>query len=610
MKMKGSGIIFSVRRIQVLDPQTINQIAAGEVVERPASVVKELVENSLDAGARRIEIEVRGAGKELIRVSDDGCGMSEEDAYLSLERHATSKIRLASDLRKVATLGFRGEALPSIASVSRLRLGTGEADGERVVLEIEFGKLVYKGRSSGARGTEVQVQDLFGNTPARLKFLKSDSTELATIADVIGKYVVAHPHVAFTLILGNSTSLASSGNGNRLEALAEVWGYDLARALAEIDFTHLGIRVQGFIAPPHVNRPNRQHQWFFVNGRPVRSKTLQAGLDAVFRTFTPERRYAVALLCLSVNPAEVDINVSPTKSEIKFAHEGTAFDAVRLSIKNALMEHGMIPKVAVSVNPTNMMSPSGIAPNELAPHVISPAIALPPDNFSSPSAPFKKDNEPLLWAEHSPKEELYSQRFPFAELLDDLRVLGQVLNTFIVASTRKGIVIIDQHVAHERILYEYLCGIKGGGPVESQALLSPETLTLDRGVALALRERLEELATLGFHLEPFGNQDFLVRAIPAALGGKDFRTVLQDLAEEIARADGHDRPADVRHKIWTTSACRMAVKAGEELSLAEMEQLILELAETENPYLCPHGRPITLTLTYADLLKKFKRSQL
>ncbi|MEM4409588.1 MAG: DNA mismatch repair endonuclease MutL, partial [Candidatus Caldarchaeum sp.] len=234
MKMKGSGIIFSVRRIQVLDPQTINQIAAGEVVERPASVVKELVENSLDAGARRIEIEVRGAGKELIRVSDDGCGMSEEDAYLSLERHATSKIRLASDLRKVATLGFRGEALPSIASVSRLRLGTGEADGERVVLEIEFGKLVYKGRSSGARGTEVQVQDLFGNTPARLKFLKSDSTELATIADVIGKYVVAHPHVAFTLILGNSTSLASSGNGNRLEALAEVWGYDLARALAEI----------------------------------------------------------------------------------------------------------------------------------------------------------------------------------------------------------------------------------------------------------------------------------------------------------------------------------------------------------------------------------------
>ncbi len=597
-------------RVRVLDPQTINQIAAGEVVERPASVVKELVENSLDAGARRIEIEVRGAGKELIQVSDDGCGMSLEDARLALERHATSKIRLASDLRKVATLGFRGEALPSIASVSRLRLSTAEADGERIVLEVEFGKLVSESRDSGARGTEVRVQDLFANTPARLKFLRSDSAEVAGIVDLVGKYVVAHPEVAFLLRVGNSVSLASPGNGNRLEALAEVWGHDLARALAEVDFTHAGIRVQGFVAPPHVNRPNRQHQWFFVNGRPVRSKTLQAGLDSAFRAFTPEKRYAVAVLCLSIKPSEADVNVSPTKSEIKFAHEGTVFDAVRLSVKNALMEHGMIPKVALGVSAME----EGISPGALSggPHHagssmnpsafrgVSPSGVLPP-----PSVPYE---EPHLWQDSVFRGEVDTQRFPFAELLDDLRVLGQVLNTFIVASTRKGLVIIDQHVAHERILYEYFCGLKGGGPVESQALLSPATLTLERGTALALREHLEELTSLGFHLEPFGNQDFLVRAIPAVLAGKDFRPILQDLAEEIVRSGGQERSSDVRHKIWTTSACRMAVKAGDALSLAEMEQLILELAETENPYLCPHGRPITLTLPYDDLLKRFKRS--
>ncbi len=587
----------------MLDPQTINQIAAGEVVEKPASVVKELVENSLDAGARRIEIEIQGAGKELIQVSDDGCGMSPEDARLALERHATSKIRHASDLRKVVTLGFRGEALPSIASVSRLRLSTAESDGERVVLEVEFGKFVSESRCSGARGTEVRVRDLFANTPARLKFLKSDSVEVAGIADLVGKYVVAHPEVSFLLRIGNSVSLSSPGNGNRLEALAEVWGYDLARALAEIDFTHSGIRVQGFVAPPHVNRPNRLHQWFFVNGRPVRSKTLHAGLDSAFRAFTPERRYPVAVLCLSINPSEADINVSPTKSEIKFAHEGTAFDAVRLSVKNALMEHGMIPKVAVGAGIAGEGASSETPSWAPAPPATS-AIrgAFPSGGSALASVPF---TERHLWQDQSEREG--TSKFPFAELLDDLRVLGQVLNTFIVASTRKGIVIIDQHVAHERILYEYFCGLKRGGPVESQALLTPGTLSLERGLAIALRERLDDLTPLGFHLEPFGNQDFLVRAIPAVLAGKDFRPVLQDLAEEIARSEGHSHPSDVRHKIWTTSACRMAVKAGDRLSISEMEQLIMELAETENPYLCPHGRPITLTLPYDDLLKKFKR---
>jgi len=426
------------RRIALLDPHTINQIAAGEVVERPSSVVKELLENAIDAGATRIEIRCDGAGRTRIRVTDNGAGMTPEDAEMSLKRHATSKIRAAGDLHRVTSLGFRGEAIPSIAAVSRFMLSTAEKDGARHKIGVEFGEIVSSETVAGPRGTEIVVEDLFANTPARLKFLKSDTTEAAQIAEVVGKYAVAFPDVAVSLSFGSQAVITTSGTDDLLEALGHVWGVDLARALAEIDMTVAGIRVRGFVGPPHVNKPSRSHQVFFVNGRPVRSKTLFASADASYRSLTPERRHAIIAVNLFMDPADVDINVSPMKTEIKFQREGAAFDALRLAIKSGLLEHGLMPSAAPSLSfATEQMGSVGLlasAPSE----VVTDLFKERPLDASAPA------------------------RFPFLELLEGLQVLGQVMNTFIVASTQRGIAIIDQHVAHERVLYEYLCGLRGG----------------------------------------------------------------------------------------------------------------------------------------------------
>lgn len=573
------------RRIALLDPHTVNQIAAGEVVERPASVVKELVENAIDAGATRVEVRCEEAGRVLICVSDNGCGMGFDDAEVSLQRHATSKIRRAGDLLKVTSLGFRGEAVPSIASVSRMTITTGNGSEGRLRLSVEFGQVTERDHVAGPQGTEVEVRELFGNTPARLKFLKSDNSEASAIAEVVSKYATAHPDVAFTLRFGTQVSITTPGSGDLLDSLAQVWGTDFARSLAEIDFVSAGLRVQGFVAPPHVNKPGRSHQLFFVNGRPIRSKTLFAAVDAAYRSLTPERRYAAVALQISIDPADVDVNVSPTKNEVKFQREGQAFDAVRLAVKGGLMEHGLMPS---------------------AEHAFATVAADGPAFGLLPGAPIEVVAD--LFREMAPPALEPGERFPFGDLLDDLRILGQVMNTFIVVSTRRGIGIIDQHVAHERVLYEYLCGLRGGGPVEMQRLLSPETVEFEKSAAHALTERLDDLAAVGFEVVPFGVQAFLVRAVPAAAKDKDYRGILKDVAAGLIETEGRVRPETLREKMWITSACRMAVKAGDPLTHVEMEHLIRELAGTENPYLCPHGRPITITLTAEELLRRFKRT--
>ena len=572
------------RKIALLDPHTVNQIAAGEVVERPASVVKELVENAIDAGATRIRVRCEEAGRALIAVSDNGSGMGFDDAEVALQRHATSKIRSAADLLSVCSLGFRGEAVPSIASVSRMTITTGTGVEGRIRLQVDYGKLVERQMLAGPAGTDIEVRELFGNTPARLKFMKSDASESAAIAEVVSRYATAHPDVAISLSFGDHTSISTPGTGDLLDSLAQVWGMDFARALAEIDHTMHGVRVQGFVGPPHVNKPGRSHQLFFVNGRPVRSKTLYASVDAAYRSLTPERRYAATALHLSIDPADIDVNVSPTKHEVKFHREGAVFDAVRVALKGGLVEHGMMPSAEHA-----FVASEGLAETALL-----------------PAAPIEVVAD--LFRELSPAPLEPGERFPFGDLLDDLRVLGQVMNTFIVCSTRRGIAIVDQHVAHERVLYEYLCGLKGGGPVETQRLLSPETVEFDKASAQALTERLDDLAATGFEVSPFGAQAFLVRAVPAAAKGKDCSAILKDVAAGLVETEGRVRTETLREKMWITSACRMAVKAGDPLTHAEMEHLLRELASTENPYLCPHGRPITITLTAEELLRRFKRA--
>lgn len=601
--------------VRLLDAHTVNQIAAGEVVERPASAVKELVENALDAGAAKIEVDLVDSGKTLIRVSDDGVGMSAADARMALQRHATSKIESTDDLMGVRTLGFRGEALPSIASVSRLTLSTAPADGLRAVLRVEGSEIQEPAGGAGPRGTEIRVEDLFYNTPARLKFLKSDTTELGQAMDHVSRYAIAYPQVAFRMTHNGQLALETTGSGEMLEAIAGVWGRDMARALVEVRTEVAGMSLRGYVSPPHITKPTRAYQFVYVNGRPVRTRTLTAAIDQAFRDITPEKRFPLLVLLIEIDPSRVDVNVSPTKSEVKFQQEGQAFDAIRIALKSALMEHGMMPNAAqiaaanealreAAAARTPSLGGEGWASGLSTPVTFSSAgLAAPVVEDFRPPEP-----APFSVAESAAPEGIVPRSLPFGSLLDGLKIIGQAMNTFIIAETNHGVVIVDQHVAHERILYEYLCGLKGPTAIEKQPLLVPQTLHLDRRSAVLLREKLPEIVAVGFELEPFGGESYVVRAVPAAIRQKDPLKILRDMVDELVEASVSRRLVPTREQIWITSSCKMAVKAGDPLSHAEMEKLIVDLATTENPYLCPHGRPITITLSKDAMMRLFKRA--
>ena len=634
-------------RIQLLDTNTINQIAAGEVLERPAAAVKELVENALDAGATRIEIELAGAGRDLIRIRDNGSGMTPEELKLSLLRHATSKIRELSDLDSVMTLGFRGEAIPSIGSVSKLTISTGTEDGRRAVVRVEGGECVYEGAESGPKGTEIRVEDLFYNTPARLKFLKSDTTEVGQIVDFVMRYAIAFPTVSFTLIHNGQSVLQTTGNGDQLEAIASTWTRDMARSLVPVNGELGGLKLQGFVSPPHVTKSNRSLQYLYVNGRPMKSRTLTIALDQAFRDLTPDRRFPVVALNIEIDPSRIDVNVSPTKSEVRFQQEGLAFEAIRVCIRESLLAHGMMPSAAqiatanqainqalnISQSPNISHSLNEVASTQsfrgLTEHSI---YAQSPINHSSVPNPAVGGRSNSHWdnpdqprivdtglgktsdtlthtlAEASVNLNVgNNESMPYLSILDDLFIVGQAMNTFIIAETRHGLIIVDQHVAHERIIYEYLCGLKRSTLIEKQALLVPQTLHLDKRSAILLADKLDEIHSVGFEIDSFGADSFVIRSVPAALKGKDPIKYLTDLVDELVESSVNKRIIPTREQIWIMSSCKMAVKAGDPLSRAEMEKLLLDLATTENPYHCPHGRPITATLTQDDLLRLFKR---
>ncbi|MBL8087795.1 MAG: DNA mismatch repair endonuclease MutL [Chthonomonas sp.] len=579
-------------RVRLLDAHTINQIAAGEVVDRPASALKELVENALDAGATRIEVELDRSGIERLLVRDNGCGMDADDLTTALQRHATSKIQRIEDLSRTASLGFRGEALPSIASVSRMRVTTGTGDGIRYELVVDGGVIEPIRTVSGPQGTEVVVEDLFFNTPARLKFLKSDTTELNACVDVVQRLAVVRPDVRFTIRSGKTVVLQSAGDDDLLGALAEVWGRDAARALAELDHFEEGVRVRGFISPPHFTKGTRAFQWLFVNGRPIRSRALQVAVDLAYRVLTPEKRFPLTALIIDVDPARVDMNVSPTKSEVKFQHEVSVNDAVRHAVKQALLHHGMIPDAAGLMRVNQALD----------------ELSAPPWHATLSQAQASIDAQQPLFAPGEGPQLLTTPVPPnaYCSLLEDLRVIGQSMNTFIIAENCEGLLVIDQHVAHERILYEMLVRQRGSGMVEQQPLLVPVTVTLDRRSTGALLDQTDTLRALGFEISEFGDDAILVRAVPAALRVAP-EQVLREIADEMMEGMG-GCVSPARQDLWVTASCKMAVKAGDPLSFAEMEKLIIDLAQTENPYLCPHGRPITIVMGKGELLRKFKRT--
>lgn len=624
-------VVNSPSRIKLLDPVTIDQIAAGEVVERPASALKELLENALDAGATQITVRLAESGRALIEVEDDGCGMSAEEIAIAIRRHATSKIVELDDLNRISTLGFRGEALPSIASVSKLTIHSSTSEGTGHLMRVEGGEVGPVEHKPRGSGTTISVEDLFYNTPARSKFLKTDSTELSQCIEVASKAALSHPGTAVEVWHNGTRLLRTSGSGDYGKALGDIWGWDLARSLQTVNIKTGAGRMAGAISPPHITKSVRSHQWMFVNGRPVKSRLLTAALDQAYRSITPERRFPLTALIIDVDPGDVDINVSPTKTEVKFRAEGAVFDLVRRGIKQCLLENGMMPSASdiAKVNEAMAQSSSGglgaAVPGFAAAYMansISPAIADPSlplesgisqGGFVYGGGATQSESAPAesgIGAHPVPNSHNALQDVPDSQrqLLEGLTIMGQVDATYIVAETKSAILIIDQHVAHERILFEQLKLSRDAKPADSQQLLEPQAISLDRRSLEAIRPHLSEFKLLGFEIEEFGDESLLLRATPGILTPAKASKMLADIIDEIAESGSLRGSVSPRDEILIMCSCKMAIKAGDSLAHAEMKKLVEDLATTENPYLCPHGRPITLVIPKSDVAKKFKRS--
>ena len=659
-------------RIRVLPDQVANKIAAGEVVERPASVVKELLENALDAGSTEVRVEVESGGRRLIRVADDGCGMLRDDALLAFERHATSKLRDVKDLLSISTLGFRGEALPSIASVSRLLLETRSADettGTRV--EIAGGKMLHCDEVAEARGTAVTVRDLFFNVPARKKFLRSEQTELAHIASLVTHYSLAHPEKTFRLSSGAGELLAVTPVATLRERVFQVFGgqtleelVDLgtreqrlelpppyvppSEAIAEFrreqeEPSSKTFRLTGFVSRPQVQKGNRNSIFIFVNGRLIRDRLLLHAISAAYYNLMPHAAFPFALLFLECDCDEVDVNVHPSKTEVRFRHQSFVHDFVRDTIRERLIETRPAPSFspAVSAQPAarmpysefSQMIENEVAPAESVPpapeeagqasqpvqEFALPDFALRPAAGPAPRLDF--GGPPIALADAPPTAgrlripETHGD-FPLDALpvsdaslgaLSDLRPLGQLHESFIIAAGRGGLWIIDQHVAHERILFERVLKQRAAGNVETQRLLMPLIVQLTPGQQIEYARIADELNAIGFESEPFGNRTIAVTAAPAAVGPADLEKVLAEILETAEAELRGLSLEDVRRSLAASIACHAAIKINTRLDHAKMEWLLRAVAATDCPMSCPHGRPIALQYSMREILKAFHR---
>jgi len=658
-------------RIRVLPDQVANKIAAGEVVERPASVVKELLENSLDAGAAVMRVEVESGGRRLIRVSDDGCGMLRDDALLAFERHATSKLRDVKDLLSIATLGFRGEALPSIASVSRLVLETrsgDEATGTRV--EIAGGKMLGCDEVALARGTAITVRDLFFNVPARKKFLRSEQTELAHIASLVTHYSLAHPDKTFRLTSGAGELLAVTPvetlrervfqvfGGHTLEELVELGAREQqlllpppyvppSGALAEFrrepeEPSTKTFRLSGFVSRPQVQKGNRNSIFIFVNQRLIRDRLLLHAISSAYHNLMPAAAYPFALLFLECDCDEVDVNVHPSKTEVRFRHQSFVHDFVRDAIRERLIESRPAPAFSPAPSaqpgarmpysdfsqmlenqapPAESAAPEAAAPVQDAPgdETSLPAFSLRPAAGPAPRLDF--GGAPLPMTSEPPAASRLRMpdthgAFPLDALpisdaslgaLSDLRPLGQMHESFIIAAGRDGLWIVDQHVAHERILFERVLKQRAAGNVETQRLLMPLIVQLTPGQQIEYARIAGELNAIGFETEPFGNRTIAVTAAPAAVGPADLERVLAEILETAETELRGVSLEDVRRAIAASIACQAAIKINTRLDHAKMEWLLRALAATDCPMSCPHGRPIALRYSTREILKAFHR---
>ncbi len=657
-----------MNRIRLLPEQVANQIAAGEVVERPASVVKELVENALDACANRISVEIQGGGRALIRVTDDGTGMSRDDALLSLERHATSKIRRAEDLSSIATMGFRGEALPSIASVSRFTLTTRERDGgapEGTQIIVNGGKILEVKAAGGATGTSVEVRSIFFNLPARRKFLRSEETETAHAQHYLTLAALAQPQVAFNfsrdgrLIWQLPAQNPGTSAASQLAALRErmraihggeqkLLAVDYSVELAEEPLPEESIReelgagagtprfrVWGFIGAPGVSRSTREDQNLFVNRRPVENRGLNFALLEGFHTALMKGRYPVCCLFLEIDPAAVDVNIHPAKREVKFHQERLVRHHVAQAVRQTLLKFHTTPDstaaprpASPATAPSRALSTFAAPPEPLTPEL--PRFVSPPPQPIAPKsgalvgwpvrslptvpAPAPLDAKPAdaTTPVAAPTPTTVVMATPFAApvplLQVPLRLVGVIGRLYVVLESDRGLVLLDQHAAHERILFEQMLNrLEQQGSASSQKLLLPETVELSARDAQFLREQLKTLTRLGVGLAEFGERTFLLDALPPFVKVRDSRRFVLELIDELKSAGAEVNSLRLGEHTIAKTVCRHAVKANDPLAGPELQNLVDDLRRCAMPYTCPHGRPTLIEMSYRELEKKFGR---
>jgi len=577
--------------IQILPDEVASQIAAGEMVERPASVVKELLENALDAGASQITIRIEQAGRRLIEVSDDGSGIPPAEIALALARHATSKLRSAEDLFHIVTLGFRGEALASIASVSRLTLISKTQEGSiGARLQVEGGRIGSQAQIGVPNGTVVRVEDLFYNVPARLKFLKQDLTERQQIDCLATRYALAYPAVRFQHFQDGRPVLQTSGNGKRREVLANLYGVDTARQMIEVDMEEGDSRLTGFISPVALTRSNRRELTFFVNGRWVQDISLNTALLQAYHTLLMVGRFPLAILFLELPSEEIDVNVHPAKAEVRFRSADRVFSLVQRGVRRALLAYSPIPQI------TNSYWKS-----DAPPHKVDISWEIAGQGPENTPARLTDAGAVETGANVQPAQaaSLPSGQIPL------LRLVGQVGGTYLVAEGPDGLYLIDQHAAHERVLFEKLMK-QHSGKIPAQALLEPAILNLPPAAASLLNGQLEVLQDLGFQIEPFGPASFQIRAIPALLTGSDPLAAVQVVVEDFEE-DETPLQAEIEERLAARICKRVAVKGGQTLSVEEQRALLHDLETCNSPRTCPHGRPTMIHLSVDLLERQFGR---
>ncbi|KKC29683.1 DNA mismatch repair endonuclease MutL [Caldanaerobacter subterraneus] len=588
-----------MNKIHLLDEKTVNKIAAGEVVERPASIVKELVENSIDAGSKNITVEILEGGIPYIKVTDDGCGMNEIDAVLAFERHATSKIKSDEDLFNITTLGFRGEALASIAAVSKVVLQTKEENetfGTRLV--VEGGKILEKTRCGCQKGTSVEVKDVFFNTPARRKFLKRPSTEAMYVTEVVTRLCLSNPGISFKYVKDKKVQFITSGNGSIEDVILRLFGKEIHSALIFSEFEAEDLKVKAFATKNFLNYSNRNMQFFYVNGRYVKNKTLSAAVDEAFKTYVPSDRYPGVFLYLEINPRFIDVNIHPSKLEVKFSDDRRIFESVYRTIREALRESNLIPEVKLEKDLKNEEGQIGEQVK------LSLPLFEVKEKTDDGAIFVREEVKTEEKIDKAPKHESSSDSERNVKRLSDIRIVGTLFSTYVIVEKGDVFYIIDQHAAHERILYEKL--VSQYERVQSRQVTFPIVVELQPGDMEIVGQERELLYKLGYVFEEFGNNSVVLREVPVILGQPEAKKLFVEIVERLRDKDFSSKVSFKEEEI-ATMACKAAVKAMDTLSENEIYKLFEDLKIAENPYTCPHGRPVIISMTKTQLEKMFKR---